>query len=394
MSWDIDLEKAKKMNIGATSTRGGDTYRKVAEGKWVRVPKGTARSAKEKSAGILDKVKRALKRVSSYDFTKDMTRGGDAFEQAQYAELKKEFPDLPVTYKRFIQISRRSDIQTGMDLWEALSDEVEKKLKKSIDLEKAKAATVGTRSVHGGKKVVKTAQGWVPDTEGREPAKRTGNPVRPTDIPIVLSELMYEANMTTGATTGMVLARVHRMLGIISGLEEKKMFGYPERLKPPDYRAWLAYKGHQHYYMNAVLRHPNQDHAKSDIDLTDNMILAFDTVAVASKRAVRTFRTTRILDTKLKDLKPGSLITDRGFLSTSMSRYQAEAFTKPADGVKSPTLFIIDVPKGTKMMGGSEIEHELILGPGSTVKVDSVSEGFRDGRKIMIVHGSIVNGNT
>ena len=268
------------------------------------------------------------------------------------------------------------------------------KLKKSIDLEKAKAATIGTRSVHGGKKVVKTAQGWVPDTEGREPATRTGNPVRPTNIPIVLSELMYEANMTTGATNDMVLARVYRMLGVTSGLAEKKMFGYPERLKSPDYRAWLAYKGHQHYYINAVLRHPNQDHAKSDIKLTDNMLSAFNTVAVASKRAIRTFRATRILDTKLNDLKPGSLITDRGFLSTSMSRYQAEDFTKPADGVKSPVLFILDVPKGTKMMGGSEIERELILGPGSTVKIDSISDGFKDGIKVKIVNGSIVNGKT
>ena len=36
----------------------------------------------------------------------------------------------------------------------------------SRDLTKAKESAIGTKSTHGGKKVVKTAQGWVPDTQG------------------------------------------------------------------------------------------------------------------------------------------------------------------------------------------------------------------------------------
>lgn len=47
----------------------------------------------------------------------------------------------------------------------------------ATELQKAKKAAIGTKSVHGGRKVVKTAQGWVPVGEGKEKgAKKKGAP--------------------------------------------------------------------------------------------------------------------------------------------------------------------------------------------------------------------------
>ena len=52
------------------------------------------------------------------------------------------------------------------------------KLKKSIDMEKAKKAPIGTKSTHGGQKVVKTAQGWEPVGEEKGAATRDPEDVR------------------------------------------------------------------------------------------------------------------------------------------------------------------------------------------------------------------------
>lgn len=156
-----DLIKAKRMAIGTVVTRGGESYRKVAEKKWVRVPKKEAQAKKEAYQRVYNKVSKAIRSIKEREYVKDLTRGGDKLYRAQYEALKNEFPNLPITYKRYTQLVLRKDIKTGMDLWDAVTDEMMKKLKKS----RGKKDPIGT--IRNGRK--KVAEGkWVPVRDNQE----------------------------------------------------------------------------------------------------------------------------------------------------------------------------------------------------------------------------------
>ena len=106
-----------------------NSYKKVAEGKWVEMTKKQYQAHVAPREKTYDKVKEAMTSVSSYDYARDLTQGGDKFFRDQYAALERKIPNLPITYKRFMQIINRRDIQTGMDEWEAIRDEIIKKKK-------------------------------------------------------------------------------------------------------------------------------------------------------------------------------------------------------------------------------------------------------------------------
>lgn len=67
----------------------------------------------------------------------------------------------------------------------------------------------------------------------------------------------------------------------------------------------------------------------------------------------------------LPPLRVGDELVDRGFISTSMDPGEAEGFSYNKLG----TVLQVVVPKGTPALRGNPDEHELILRPGTRMKV-------------------------
>jgi len=74
------------------------------------------------------------------------------------------------------------------------------------------------------------------------------------------------------------------------------------------------------------------------------------------------------LGNKLRALKPGTTITEDGFMSTTTSTYTAKNFAGLDYGGTGGVLMHINVPKGKKMIAGTESEKELIFPRGTQLK--------------------------
>lgn len=71
------------------------------------------------------------------------------------------------------------------------------------------------------------------------------------------------------------------------------------------------------------------------------------------------------------ELKVGDVFYDKSFVSTSLSRSTASAFSSQSD---VSNIFKIKVQKGTPFLPGSSLEYEFILNKNSKFKVNSITE--------------------
>lgn len=141
----------------------------------------------------------------------------------------------------------------------------------------------------------------------------------------------------------------------------------------PKSRATLDryYFGHENSFaVNAALRGVAPPGRLSELQLEEanQMITAYDKVSVPLERDVRVFRALGDrIDKVFPDLKAGDVITDKGFISTSMDPSEAmgQSMLWPAGRMS------ISVPKGTKVVAYAP-EDEILLRPGTRFQVKSI----------------------
>jgi hypothetical protein len=79
----------------------------------------------------------------------------------------------------------------------------------------------------------------------------------------------------------------------------------------------------------------------------------------------------------LDRLKPGTVITDKGFMSTSWSEDAADEFIRNGEDVG--VMLTIRLPRGTRVLAGDSTEHEALLQRGTRLRVVSAkSRGIKD----------------
>jgi len=124
-----------------------------------------------------------------------------------------------------------------------------------------------------------------------------------------------------------------------------------------------------------------------------------DTINLAFKSApklsgeVELYRGGSFDKATIKSFKEGSVIQDKGFLSTTYNPETAESFTKYGSRDKEPVVFTVRARKGNnyiKMSGIDEDyttgESEILFKPGTKYKIESVE---KDSSGVWRVRGSI-----
>lgn len=159
------------------------------------------------------------------------------------------------------------------------------------------------------------------------------------------------------------------------------------RLTGPEQFAVSDYKNTGYAHINESLRKetPVSESVRRQIDTLDRLIneSTLDESAVLF----------RVLDGKRvgdRYLKPGVVVTDKGFLSTSTSEHAAMRAVKDALGtVKTPTVIEIRAPKGSRAldMEGTRVgpslvhgmgdEGEMLLPRGSSLRIISADRATR-----------------
>lgn len=119
--------KARKMAIGTIVYRRSGAMRKVAEGKWVPLPSKELKGHQD----VFDKVSAALRSVNAYDYNLSTTKGHAQLARDKYTALKKKFPSLSISLKRFVQISNKQSNLTGWDVEEDIAENIIKKMSKA-----------------------------------------------------------------------------------------------------------------------------------------------------------------------------------------------------------------------------------------------------------------------
>lgn len=141
-----------------------------------------------------------------------------------------------------------------------------------------------------------------------------------------------------------------------------------------------SYAGSSYKYLNRYLRKGGQSnpgstpHADKWQKMADLLHEALN--LTRTKRDVVVYR--GVKPGAIPPLQVGDEITDDGFISTSMDPGEAQGFGQGyhSDTGAKPTVFQVSVPAGTNALRANEDEHELVLGPGSTMRVVSIENGF------------------
>lgn len=120
------------------------------------------------------------------------------------------------------------------------------------------------------------------------------------------------------------------------------------------------------------------DEIESKVEALDK---TFEKTSVACSEPVEVFRGMALAKGSwASKLQAGDVIEDRGLVSTSHSKKQAQSFSSPSPSDEQ-IIFTIKLPKGTKMMAGDGAESELILKRGTKMrvsKVDTWKQGTSD----------------
>jgi hypothetical protein len=96
----------------------------------------------------------------------------------------------------------------------------------------------------------------------------------------------------------------------------------------------------------------------------------------------------------LGQLRDGAVLTDRGFISTSVYPDTASAFTDsdlthPLGTV--PVVFEIVAPKGTRVVAGSVSEQEAVLNRNTSLRIVSATKPYRDSPEMLLVRAEVVD---
>jgi hypothetical protein len=165
------------------------------------------------------------------------------------------------------------------------------------------------------------------------------------------------------------------------GDEREVFYGSAElqknKLKSSEANVLDNYTRGGYVFINQHLRE-NTDDGDRRFDVK-NMDSVFEKTAVSCKRDMYLYRG-MTLAVKKKDsaeswvakLEVGDTITDKGFASCSSDKVDARTFA--SSGYSMGVIFTIKVPKGNKVMAGSERESELIVNRGSKMKVVGIRE--------------------
>lgn len=148
----------------------------------------------------------------------------------------------------------------------------------------------------------------------------------------------------------------------------------------PDASAWGSYKGGGYYGINSSLRQgkPNTTANKMKKVFHDSARPIPESISVdrgiggSAQHAIRA-------------AKSGSIIQDQGFMSTTWNHAGGTEHSAAAGFASGSGLVMrITLPKGTKVLSGTEYEKELILGAGSKMRVSHFEE-FPNGKGVLHV---------
>jgi hypothetical protein len=105
----------------------------------------------------------------------------------------------------------------------------------------------------------------------------------------------------------------------------------------------------------------------------------FTTHAVATNREVVAFRGLKLKPGQ--ELRPGTVLEDKAFISTTLDPNVARDFAEPLTFKHpiAPTVMALKIPRGTPVIptqfadgGVTLVEHELILPPGTKVRITQI----------------------
>lgn len=156
-----------------------------------------------------------------------------------------------------------------------------------------------------------------------------------------------------------------------SAVDRPETYSYEQRA------AIASYAGSGYKWLNRYLRNNEQENLAAEhskLSVATRSTASWQRMADLLHEAMDQSRTNRDVvvfrgvrkGALPPNLKVGDEITDDGFISTSMDPGEASGFGWDDPGA---TIFHVSVPRGTNALPGSKDEHELILRPGSTMKV-------------------------
>lgn len=143
----------------------------------------------------------------------------------------------------------------------------------------------------------------------------------------------------------------------------------PDQRQALEIYTGLAYGGNGYEWLNKALRNGDQgaldEHASAG-GMTYRQVSDHLHAAMSQTRTSRDMVVFRgIRAGAIPPLQIGDEITDDAFISTSVDPGEAQDFSYTSDG----TVLEVSVPKGTPALRGEPDEHELILKPGSRMRV-------------------------
>lgn len=170
-----------------------------------------------------------------------------------------------------------------------------------------------------------------------------------------------------------------------SALDEPRIYTQQQRDAISVYTG-PSYGNNGYKLLNRALRRGDHDALKAEAPIRTGRGMTYQQVADHLNSAMDQTRTRRDM-VVYRGIKPGGLppvlvgdeITDHGFISTSMDPGEAQGFSYNSAG----TLLEISLPKGTPALRGEVSEHELILKPGTRMRV--VEKGPNGHIKVVLV---------
>lgn len=189
---------------------------------------------------------------------------------------------------------------------------------------------------------------------------------------------------TKGRSNTSEKSQVERTASDLTEARWKSYDVQKQNLTDGEKRALEDYTRISHQNINAYLRGKldkeslSYDKAKSDVKYMDSV---FEKSSVATETAGTVYRgviteSKKVSDSWESKLKVGSIVTDKGFVSTSESVETAHSFSRNDYFVG--VLYEIKIPAKTKILGGSESESEVILNRGTQMKVTNVTVRERE----------------
>jgi hypothetical protein len=188
--------------------------------------------------------------------------------------------------------------------------------------------------------------------------------------------------------TGAAVAKSKKAGALASSAKSRKAaedrFVHHEDIAPHEFSAFKGYQGTHYADINVHLRQTSEAHlalpeAVATIPHLRSLIgktsLARDTTLYRCIQAYAGFDPSQY--------KAGDVYHDKGFSSTSLKRSAAEGFTDKLTNPTGSVLLHIRAPKGTKALPAYKLgtgssfqksEHEVLLSPGSAIKITRVRQ--------------------